>query len=783
MITTKNAGKSWGGTTLIAARNADLNPTRFTGYLAWLLWIASGSDALSILAGELGSEQPAWGIVAEDEAALWKAAREGDLPGVQAAIAAGVDVNAATIYGATALSFAADRGHLEIVQWLLARGGDPNVKDTFYGATPMTWARSGEHFTVITALLAGGAEGADQLLLQAIAANQFPLAEAIVASGKVSPTSLAVAKLQADARYEAPWKVLFREVSLEGVFNSLSPEQQTALLGEFELDTGNYKLTFSLSDEQLVAAFGNAQPTAVYVLEPTDLLSGIYRLQVTWESDQVQSITTTMGGNPVKFVRPGNRPEVTQETPAEPAQPMPQAEKKATDAARPFQPHPEDATVSSVNWPSFRGIGARGVADGQQPPVTWDATTNKNVLWRTSIAGLGNSCPVIWEDRLLITTARSEQANLDVRIGLYGDVDSVVDDSEYDFQVLCLHKRTGHILWERTVKTARPAVKRHSKSSHANPTIATDGRHVIAFFGSEGLYCLDMEGQVLWSVDLGFLDSGWFFDPGYQWGFGSSPIIFQDRVFVQCDIQENSFVAAFDIATGQEVWRTNRDEIPTWPTPTVHTFGDIPMLLTHGTRAARGYDARDGQLLWELPGHSEIVVPTPFVARGLIYLASGYSPIQPIIALRPNARGQVELKAVEPAADGEREVDPTQPIAWSTLRGGPYMPTPLAYGDHLYICANNGLVTCFELTTGVQVYRERLRIGGTAAFTASPIAADGHLYFTAEDGRIAVVKAGEEFELVSVNPLGKTVMATPAISAGVLYVRSINELVALQDQP
>jgi outer membrane protein assembly factor BamB len=782
MLMTDIACRSAASAGMAVTRGVCPRPWRLTFWLGSLLLIALCGDAPLGRAGERGSEPRGKVSEAADEAALWKAAREGSFADVQAAIASGVDVNAATPYGATALSFASDRGHLEIVKWLLERGADPNVKDTFYGATPLTWARSGEHFAVITALLAGGAQGADELLLQAIAANQFPLAEAVIASGKISPTSLAVAKLQADARYEAPWKQLFADVTLDGVFNVLPPEQQNALLGEFKLDSGTYRLTFSLVDQKLVAAFGNAEPTPVYVLEPNDLLAGTYRLQVIWEADRVQAITTTMGGNAVKFVRPTEEPEAMKDPPVEAGPATPPAKKPSVEPG-PFRPHPEDALVSSANWPSFRGTAARGVADGQHPPVKWDAIENQNVLWRTSIAGLGNSCPVIWEDRLLITTARSEQANTDVRIGLYGDVDSVEDDSEYDFQVLCLHKMTGQILWERTMKSARPAVKRHSKSSHANPTIATDGRHVIAFFGSEGLYCLDMDGQVLWKVDLGFLDSGWFFDPGYQWGFGSSPIIFQDRVIVQCDIQEQSFVAAFDLATGQEVWRTQRDEIPTWPTPTVHSFGDIPMLLTHGTRAARGYDARDGALLWELPGHSEIVVPTPFVARGLIFLASGYSPVQPIIALRPTARGTVELKAVAQVADGEPAVDEAQPIAWSTLRGGPYMPTPVAYGDHLYICANNGLVTCYELTTGVQVYRERLKMGGTAAFTASPIAADGHLYFTAEDGRIAVVKAGGEFELVSVNPLGQTVMATPAISAGVLYVRSINEIFALQEQP
>ncbi|MBL8890228.1 MAG: PQQ-binding-like beta-propeller repeat protein [Planctomycetaceae bacterium] len=747
------------------------------------------SLAAESLGGELGGGvPPVRSLVVtgtNDPAKLWKAAREGDLAEVQTQLEAGVDVNAATPYGATALSFACDRGHLPIVVKLLEAGANPNVTDTFYGATPLTWAHSNEHFEVVSALLAAGADGADQMLLQAVAANQLPLAEAVLKSGKVTPATLAVAKLQADARYEAPWKELFREISVEGVFSELTAEQRTALVGTYELESGSFKLVFSENEGELNAALGNAKPDRVYVVDSSTLLHSTYEFKVEWHEGQVHCVTTTMGGNPVKFVRAERKPVPDVSTPDKSESPAPDsaAENSATESKPAFQPHAEDAQYSSANWPSFRGTGARGIADGQAPPTEWNVEENKNVMWRTSIGGLGNSCPVIWGERLFVTTAISENANTDVRIGLYGDVDSVEDDSVYDYKVICLHKKTGQILWEKVLHTSRPAVKRHSKSSHANPTIATDGTNVVAFFGSEGLYCLDFDGNQKWKVDLGFLDSGWFFDPGYQWGFGSSPIIFEDRVIVQCDIQENSFVAAFDLESGRQVWRTPRQEIPTWPTPTVHVFGDIPMLLTHGTKAARGYDARDGQPLWELPGHSEIVVPTPFVARGLIFLASGYSPVQPIVALRPTARGQIELKAVESAetteSDGNKLETPSEPIAWSVMRGGPYMPTPIAYGDHLYVCANNGLITCYELLSGRQIYRERLKMGGAAAFTASPIAADGHLYFTAEDGRVAVVKAGEELDLVAINPAGQTVMSTPAISEGVFYLRTVQEVIAV----
>jgi outer membrane protein assembly factor BamB len=324
-------------------------------------------------------------------------------------------------------------------------------------------------------------------------------------------------------------------------------------------------------------------------------------------------------------------------------------------------------------------------------------------------------------------------------------------------------------------------VKRHSKSSHANPSIATDGKHVVAFFGSEGLYCYDMEGNQKWKLDLGLLDSGWFFNAAYQWGFGSSPIIFEDKVIVQCDIQKDSFIAAFRLSDGTEVWRTKRDEIPTWPTPNVHRFGDMPMLITHGTRAARGYDARDGALLWSLKGHSEIVVPTPFVAHDLIFVASGYSPVQPIVAIKPTMRGEIDLPGVQ-KDDGTTTPEANEQLAWSLNRGGPYMPTPIAYGDFLYCCSNTGILACYRATTGEEVYKERVKVGGAASFTASPIAADGHLYLTAEDGRVAVVRAGEKYKLVSVNPCGTNVLSTPAISAGTFFARTLTEIVAFGEK-
>jgi outer membrane protein assembly factor BamB len=440
-------------------------------------------------------------------------------------------------------------------------------------------------------------------------------------------------------------------------------------------------------------------------------------------------------------------------------------------------PAPADDVVATVkaphNWPQFRGPGASGVADGQQPPTSWDAEKNVNIRWKTPIPGLGNSCPLVWGDRVFLTTAIGSDTKSGLRPGLYGDVESVQDNSVHAWCVYCLDKRTGKVLWERTAHKGVPRVKRHPKSTHANSTPAVDDRHLVVCFGSEGLYCYDHSGKLLWQRDLGTLDSGWFYDAEYQWGFGSSPILYRNLAILQCDVGKGSFVAAYDLADGKEVWRTEREEVPSWGTPAIIEGPAGVELVTNATKFARGYDPRTGKELWRLARHSEITVPTPITAGGLIFVTSGYRPIQPIYAIRTGARGDISLK--EGKTDSEA-------IAWSTQKGGPYMPTPIIYGDHLYCCSNAGILTCMEAKTGKQVYRERL--GGRGGYTASPVAADGRLYFTSEESGVRVVRAGPKFQLLAANPLGEVCLATPAISDGMLFVRTERHLLGIgRNQP
>jgi len=420
-------------------------------------------------------------------------------------------------------------------------------------------------------------------------------------------------------------------------------------------------------------------------------------------------------------------------------------------------------------WPSFRGPRATGIAEGYRTPLNWDAGAGKNVRWKTPIPGLSHSSPVVWGGRVFVASAVSERETDDLRVGLYGDITPARDNAAQRWNVYCLDRRSGRILWERTAHAGVPRVKRHPKATHANSTLATDGKHVVAFFGSEGLYCYDPRGRLLWSRDLGLLDSGFFLVPSAQWGFGSSPVLHGDLVIVQCDVQKGSFLAALRVKDGTDVWRTPRSDVPTWSTPTVVTEGGREQVVCNGWKHIGGYDLRTGRELWKLTGGGDIPVPTPVAGHGLIFITNAHGRMAPIYAIRAGAEGDITLQG---GATSNAH------IAWSTPRDGAYMQTPLVLGDFLYVCRDNGVLGCYEAKTGVRRYLERLS-SGRSGFTASGVAADGKLYYPSEEGDVHVVAAGPEFQLLTVNPLGETCLASPAVSEGWLFFRTRRHVVAV----
>jgi outer membrane protein assembly factor BamB len=426
-------------------------------------------------------------------------------------------------------------------------------------------------------------------------------------------------------------------------------------------------------------------------------------------------------------------------------------------------------TLSAQQWPAFRGANAVGVADGTPTAVTWNIATGENVAWKTAVPGVAVSSPIVWGDRVFISTAISSDPSQGIRTGLYGDVEPVNDSSKHTWRLIALDKKSGKVLWDQLAYEGVPKTKRHPKSSQASATPVTDGRHVIVSFGSQGLYAYDLEGKLLWKKDLGTLNAGWFFDPDYEWGIGSSPIIYKNLVIVQCDIQRNSFIAAFDTDTGKEAWRTSREEIPSWSTPTIFEADGKAELVTQATTFTRGYDPMTGKELWKYSGNSEIAIPTPIVGPGVVVITNGYRGVQPIFAIKPGATGDITLP---------KDTTKNGFVSWSTTRGGPYIPTPVIYHDQLYVLLNNGVLAAYKVATGEQVYQKRIGSGGS--FSASPVVADGKIYCSSEDGDVYVIKAGPEYEELGKNSIGEVLMATPAVSDGLIIFRGLKTVYAIK---
>jgi len=424
-----------------------------------------------------------------------------------------------------------------------------------------------------------------------------------------------------------------------------------------------------------------------------------------------------------------------------------------------------------VDWPSFRGIRGAGIGDGFKTPTTWNVPEKKGLVWQTPIEGLGHSSPIVWQNRVCVTTAISGKLDAGLRIGLYGDIVSVQDDTVHTWKLICLDKRNGRMLFAPTIHTGVPIIKRHTKSTHANTTLATDGTHLVAMLGSEGLHAFDMEGKLRWKKDLGVLDSGFYLVKSAQWEFASSPVIHEGVVIIQADVQENSFLAAFDLKTGKELWRTPRADVPTFSTPTIHQVGGQTQVLVNGWKHLGAYDFKTGKEIWRMKNvGGDIPTPVPVVGFGLVFMTSAHGPGQPLQAIKESATGDISLEAGATSSDD---------VVWTANKDGAYMISPVLYDGLLYVSRNNGVFTVFEAKTGERLYQQRLG-SGTTGFTASIVAADGKVYFTSEEGEVYVVKAGRTFELLATNPIGEIAMATPAFSEGSMYFRTNKSLMAIK---
>jgi outer membrane protein assembly factor BamB len=418
--------------------------------------------------------------------------------------------------------------------------------------------------------------------------------------------------------------------------------------------------------------------------------------------------------------------------------------------------------ASPENWPQFRGPEARGIS-GDDPtlPETWSAT--ENVVWKITMPGFGWSSPVIWGERIFLTSVVNLGSGEAPKKGLYfGGNRPEPPTASHRWLVLCVDFMSGKIVWERQVHEGVPKTAHHLKNTFASETAVTDGERIYAHFGHLGTYCFDMAGKPLWSKT-------WpAYPTRFGWGTASSPALHEGRLYIVNDNDESSYLVALDKATGQEIWRIPRQEESNWATPYVWQNARRTEIITCGTHRVRSYDL-DGKLLWELAGMSSIVIPTPFSSHDLLYVTSGYvgDETRPVFAIRPGASGDISLKAGQTKNDS---------IAWFLPQGGPYNPSPLVYGDYYYTLFDRGFLTCHDAKTGKLVYDKQRFEVGASAFTASPWAYNGKVFCLSEDGDTFVIQAGPEYKLIRKNSLGEMCMATPAIARGSLFIRGQENL-------
>lgn len=409
-------------------------------------------------------------------------------------------------------------------------------------------------------------------------------------------------------------------------------------------------------------------------------------------------------------------------------------------------------------WPQWRGPLFNGVAPHARPPVEWSET--KNVRWKVEIPGKGSATPVVWGDRIYVLTAvptgEPVPAAPDPSSSSGAPAPggrprlSVPADRVQRFTLLALDRASGRIVWQKVLREALPHEGTHATGTFASASAVTDGEVVIASFGSHGLYALDPEGRLLWEKDLGDMTVKLSF------GEGSSPALHGDRVFLQWDHEGESFLVALDRRTGRELWRRPREEKTSWATPLVVEHGGATQVVTSATAKVRSYDAASGELLWETGGMTQNAIPTPVQKDGLVILTSGF---------RGNALLAVRL------AEAKGDISGSPAVAWSLDRDTPYVPSPLLYGDELYVLkGNSGLLSCFDARTGDRAYGPE-RIEGVPNVYASPLGADGRVYVAGREGATAVVRAGRAFEVLATNTLEDGFDASPVAVDSELYLR------------
>ncbi len=426
------------------------------------------------------------------------------------------------------------------------------------------------------------------------------------------------------------------------------------------------------------------------------------------------------------------------------------------------------AAHAAENWPRFRGPQSLGVEETAAGlPETWSPLDN--VFWKTDLPGRGWSSPIVWGDRVFLTTVINTGESEEPRKGLYFGGDRPTPaQSPHAWKVYCLDLNSGTVLWERVAHEGPPASAIHLKNSYASETPVTDGQRFYALFGNVGLFCYDLDGREIWTHPLAARETR------FGWGTAASPALHDGRLYLVHDNEEESYLECLDAQTGAQIWRVARDEKSNWASPYIWQNELRTEIITPGTGKVRSYDL-DGNLLYEFGGMSSITIGTPYARHGLLYVGSGYILDQrrPLLALRPGASGDITL--------GD-DATSSEFIAWCHKDAAPYNPSTIVYGDLLYVLLDRGFIACYHALTGEQIY-DRQRLPAGEAFTSSPWAYQDKLFCLNENGKTYVVQAGPEFKILHTNELAEDdmCMATPAISGDKLLVRTAARVYCLRD--
>jgi outer membrane protein assembly factor BamB len=417
--------------------------------------------------------------------------------------------------------------------------------------------------------------------------------------------------------------------------------------------------------------------------------------------------------------------------------------------------HADFASEASANWHRWRGPDASGVAPHGNPPLEWDG--EKNVKWKIAIEGRGSASPIVWGNKLFILTA--------VDAGKKADGADEKTKNIHQFKVLCLDRNTGKTIWEKVAIETTPHEQLHETNTYASGSPTTDGQHLWVSFGSFGIYCYDLDGNLVWDRDLGDMTTR------NQFGEGVSPTIHGDTLIINWDQEQDSKIFALNALTGATKWEKPRNEVTSWNTPIVVEGGGKTQVVVNGTTRSRGYDIDNGDVIWECGGQMTNAIASPVVLGNVVYCMTGF---------RGNAVYAIPLDAVGDITGADDK------IAWKSDKSGPYVPSPILYGDRLYFCKmSNNIISCLDAKTGEALIDQK-RVEGLKEMYASPVGADGRIYFTGRDGTTVVIRHigeghADELEVLATNKLGEPVDATPAIVGDTIYIRSDKNLYCIEE--